>query len=493
MRMLKRILLMKILKWILIFNLKKILLMKNTIKILLLNCFIASSLISFAEDRNVIWVHGFIGDATAWTIYDNQYAGSSQSGTRQMNGVRVDYSDIGSNGLPDFFNGFATASANIEGDIPALLGTTQATNSQNIAVCHSMGGLVTRHLQRERQLTNQPQFFGGFITVGSSNQGASLANSVANGDAANFINHGINEMSAPLLPSALGIFIQAVDVTKITNLLDNNLLKLLHNGNLNATVTDLSAGSNALNILNTHNSTLTMPRIAIETYETSPVHWRAISAATSSSSNGIANIDDTKYVNIMQTARGVYNVFRIINSVKAVTYGVAGFFNPIAFALSANSAFKAIQWHRGVVWMDNSESMWNALLDCQEIVTTTTTTTTSLLNQMCGSYMTGTPPWIQCFNQVCNGDINNCPTFTQTQTSTVIVRHKNDGIVCQNDMQLDGVCDVLTPGRGVNHFEQRNTQNGTTENGNDEMDRLFTTIWDGNTNVSCNFFKVDKR
>ena len=453
-----------------------------------------SSLISVAQDRNVIWVHGFTGDATAWTIYDNQYAGSSQSGTRQMNGIRVDYSDVGNNGLPDYFNGFVTAAANIEGDIPALLGNAEASEPDNIAICHSMGGLVTRELQRDRQLKNKSQFFGGFITVGSSNQGASLANSVANGDVADFIDHGINELTAPLLPSAAGIFIQAVDVTKITNLLDNNLAKLLHNGNLNATVTDLSAGSNALNTLNTHNSTLTMPRIAIETYETSPVHWRALSAGETAANNGLANIDDTKYVHIMQTARGVYNVFRIINSVKAVTYGVVGFFNPVAFVFSANSAFKAIQWHRGVVWMDNSESMWNTLLNCQETITTTTTITTSLLNQMCGSYMTGTPQWIQCFNQVCNGDINNCPTFTTTQSTTVVVRHKNDGIVCQNDMRLDGVCDVLTPGRGVNHFEQRNTQNGTTENGNDEMDRLFTDIWDGtNLNASCTFFQTSER
>lgn len=113
---------------------------------------------------------------------------------------------------------------------------------------------------------------------------------------------------------------------------------------------------------------------------------------------------------------------------------------------------------------------------------------------MCGSYMTGTPQWIQCFNQVCNGDINNCPTFTTTQSTTVVVRHKNDGIVCQNDMRLDGVCDVLTPGRGVNHFEQRNTQNGTTENGNDEMDDLFTLIWNGNSiNPACGFFVTPER
>jgi hypothetical protein len=461
--------------------------------LMILCCFIMSSLMSTAQDRNVIWVHGFLGDDSAWSIYDEAYAGQQQTGTRKMTGFRVDYSDdANNNGTHDYFDGFFNAAFNIEGDINSALGANK-THPQNMAICHSMGGLVTRQLQRERQLTNQAPFFGGFITVGSSNQGASLANSVANGNFANFINHGVNEMSAPLLPSLTGILIQSIDVTKIANLMNSDFGFLLNNGNLNTTVTDLSKGSNALTTLNNHNTTLSMPRIAIETYETSPVHWRALSATRSISANGLANIDDTKFVHIMNTARGVYNVFRILNTTRAIVYGAVGFFNPIAFYFSAYSAFKAVQWHRGIVWMDNSESMWNALLDCQETITTTYTVTTSLLNQYCGSYMTGTPPWIQCFNQTCNGNINNCPTFTTTNTTTTILRHKNDGIVCQNDMRLDGVCDVLTPGQGVNHFEQRNTQNGTTENGNDEMDRLFTTIWDGNTNVSCNFFKVDKR
>lgn len=473
--------------------------MKNKIsfdiKFLIILCSIVmSSFVSTAQDRNVIWVHGFTGNATAWSIYDNVYAGIQQTGSREMNGVRVNYSDdFNGNGTDDYFDGFFNAAVNIQGDIPTLLGA-DSTHPQNMAICHSMGGLVARQLQRDRELLNQPQFFGGFITVGSSNQGASLANSVANGDFANFIDYGIDEMSAPLLPSLAGIFIQAVDVTKIANLMDNSFVSLLHNGNLNTTVTDLSKGSNALNTLNTHNATLTMPRIAIETYETSPVHWRALSATRSISTNGLANIDDTKFVHIMQNARGVYNVFRIINTTRAVLFGVVGIFNPPAFALSAYSAFKAKQWNRGIVWMDNSESMWNALLDCQEVVTTTTTMRTFNAPRICDfDFTNGGADWEDCVEELCALPAFNCFTTTTT-TSYAILRHKNDGIVCQNDMRLDGICDVLTPGKGVNHFEQRNTTNGTTELGNDEMDRLFTRIWNGTgLSSSCDFFETDER
>jgi hypothetical protein len=58
---------------------------------------------------------------------------------------------------------------------------------------------------------------------------------------------------------------------------------------------------------------------------------------------------------------------------------------------------------------------------------------------------------------------------------------------------LGGVCATLTA-NGVNHFEERNTTNGKTNSGNDEMERVFLQVWTGqNLANSCSFFEVPER
>lgn len=160
--------------------------MRNILKYGFCCCLILSSLLGQSQDRNMIWVHGILGHGNSWEIYDDMFDGS-----RKMNGQRMDYSDNG-----DDLAGFSVAAVNLESDIDAAFPNGQSTDPQNIAVCHSMGGLVTREMQRQLFNSNEQDKFGGLITVGTPHDGAMIAASILNGTADAFTQSACIELSA---------------------------------------------------------------------------------------------------------------------------------------------------------------------------------------------------------------------------------------------------------------------------------------------------------
>jgi hypothetical protein len=448
------------------------------------------SIITNAQDRNVIWVHGILGGETSWQIYDDMFEQS-----HKMIGERMDYSDN-----HDDLKGFSVAALNLRGDIDATFPNGQATNPQNIAVCHSMGGLVTREMQRQLFNTNQADRFGGFITVGSPHNGAKIANSILNGNADAFTQSACIELSAgPASSMYPNLSANGQTINDICTAFQTNLINPLQGiGNNMQSLTDMSTNSTIINQLNTHNNNnVTMPRLAIKGWENGPVHWRMISSGFTGSLLGTQNMNDELIPNSVNIFRNMYIASRAYNNMMSSIYAYVG-----GFGIGTNYYRKiagrynnrGVQWNRGIVWLDNSENQWNTLTGCFQNTTTTITTQTYLAASCNQNYQTGTPAWQNCIIQQCGSlNMSNC-WQTTTQTFTTIVRDRSDGVVCEGSQQgLGGVCATLTA-NGVNHFEERNTTNGKTNSSNDEMRDVFLRVWEGNTSSpSCAFFIVPER
>lgn len=251
-------------------------------------------------------------------------------------------------------------------------------------------------------------------------------------------------------------------------------------GIFSPTAEDVREGSPHINTLNQYASPT--PSLSVWGNENSPVHWRLASSLLSNNAN------DQVIVDVVNGMRSEYHTQFVVNTTFSVLLGGAGFWNPWLWAVSANHAYRAVSWKRGRDWFDRSEDLWNGLIRCHRWETRSITITVP----NCGS---GTPmprprdEWERCLND-CQLPGSNCTT-TRTQTYRVFVRLPSDGFFCDEVQIIDG----LTPSnvyeaRGVNHREQTNTTNGTTANGNDEMEDIFNLIWD---RPDGDFFQTNTR
>jgi hypothetical protein len=455
--------------------------MKNILKYSISCLLLMNSVIINAQDRNVIWVHGILGGETSWQVYDDMFEQS-----HQMIGERMDYSDN-----HDDLKGFSIAATNLLGDINTAFPNGQATNPQNIAVCHSMGGLVTREMQRQLFNTNQADRFGGFITVGSPHNGAKIANSILNGSADAFTAFACTELGAG--PNSTTLSFLGFTPNVICNIFDNQLFTPMKGaGNFLQSLKDMSPNSILNNQLNAHNANLTMPRLAITGRENGPVHWRVISSGLTSTVGGISNMNDEVIPNAISGLRNAYINMRTYNNILSSVYSILG--GKGLFSYRKRAAFfanKAIQWNRGIVWFDNSENQWNTLTGCFQNTTTTITTQTYLAASCNQNYQTGTPAWQNCIIQQCGSlNMSNC-WQTTTQTFTTIVRDRSDGVVCETSQGALGGTLTTIQTNGVNHFEERNTKfkSGILQS-NDEIRDAFLSIWN---RPSGDFFHIPLR
>jgi len=124
--------------------------MKNLLIIMLL---IFSCSLVFAQERNVIWVHGLNGSGDFWNQeyarIDRDYRVNSSGSTFRSDDGVEQYS----NRLRSFANTYR--------------------GSQTIAIGHSMGGVAIREVDRD-----DSGVFGGAITFGAPLDGARIANEV---------------------------------------------------------------------------------------------------------------------------------------------------------------------------------------------------------------------------------------------------------------------------------------------------------------------------
>ncbi len=432
--------------------------MKKTIqKIALLITFTFSMLNVTAQDRNVAWVHGLDGNASSWQHYNQIF-----DNERNLNSLRTTYNT--ENGITNSANQVINSMNTRYGN-----NTNGANNPQNLGIGHSMGGLMLR--DTDRITANGTKKFGGYITVTSPNYGAPISNSLIDGSVENAAENACNKLvdgpAAQLFSLPWGIVSNLATNVLCDKFIDNDLVQGLQGSPI--TNNDLRVGSPTINAINNYDTNL--PRISIWAEENSPVHWRMIS------SNLYGN--DTKFVNTVNTARGVYNGFYIYNTSLAVVTGVFGFWNPFAWGLTATYIYRATQWKKGRNWIDDSENIWSSL-----IKTTRSEPQTYWVNTWIPCPY---PPGIE--QRTANRPPDeDCGEWKWVQrTRYISVNYPSDGLLPQYTQELQGIpFGNRYKVEGANHIEVRNMT--TDGNGVDETYEEFIKIFN---RIPGDFFRTN--
>jgi len=424
--------------------------MKKTIqKIALLITFTFSMLNVTAQDRNVAWVHGLDGNASSWQHYNQIF-----DNERNLNSLRTTYNTE---------NGITNSSNQVINSMNTRYGNNAngANNSQNLGIGHSMGGLMLR--DADRITANGTKKFGGYITFTSPNYGAPISNSLIDGSVENAAENACNKLAdgpaAQLFSLPWGIVSNLATNVLCDKFIDNDLVQGLQGTPV--TNNDLRVGSQTINDINDYNTNL--PRISIWAEENSPVHWRMIS------SNLYGN--NTKFVNTVNTARGVYNGFYIYNTSLAVVTGVFGFWNPFAWGLTATYTYRATQWKKGRNWIDDSENIWSSL-----IKTTRSEPQTYWVNTWIPCPY---PPGIE--QRTANRPPDeDCGEWKWVQrTRYISVNYPSDGLLPQYTQELQGIpFGNRYKVEGANHIEVRNmtTDGNVVDETYEEFIKIFNRI-----------------
>lgn len=410
--------------------------------------------ISINIDRNVVWLHGLDGDEGSWLHYEQIF-----SAERQMSSYRFAYNTD---------NGLGNSTHHVKTKVDEYLGS-QNTNNRNLAIGHSMGGIVSRNLDRTTHSTLKR--FGGIITVTSSNAGAYIANSQLNGSVAKASENALAALGAGFLaegllvtayfPSFSGIILNYV----LSPYLISTLLRIDLDDSFGTTVTnnDLKVGSTVMNSINNYESTI--PRISMWANEQSPVHWRLFSSHLYANEGQAP--DDKPLVDYMNMVKSYYldraNQFEIM----AIAAGFVG--NWIESARLSNLAAK---YKRGYRWMVNSEMIWATLIKSYKVETYTYTIELLLCDQPYDDFG---------FDHQGHGDDGgtNCQWITTTFTCNVIIQTPSDGLISKESQLLT---DIPTGNvyeiKNANHFSVRNMS--YKGQGGDNTYKEFDKIWKRN-------------
>lgn len=420
--------------------------MKNIIYKLTMLIVLILSTIKIQAQRNVVWVHGLKGTIDSWehyeTIFDNEL---------NINSIRQEYNTD---------EGIAFGANDVKGKVDAALGSDY-NNPDNLAITHSMGGLMTRYIDANTNFGEKR--FGGYITTTSPIYGAPIANSIIDGSVNSFASNAFNKLKVGPISQLTGVLPWQItaylsvkelsDFISVDNLIEEHIGSTVSN-------TDLKVGSPTINAINAYDSNNTIPRISIWAAENSPVHWRMFSSSN-------YDYDDEKLVGYVNTARGVYNGFYIGNTSLAIACAAASFWFPLCWGVSAVATYRAVQWKKGRDWIDNSETGWCSLIK------------TSVQEQQ--TYWV--EEWVPCEYPPHERNIDpDCGEWVWVEhTHMVTVNYPSDGLlpkytqIMKNNPTYNNVYHVS----GANHIEVRNMSvNGT---GTDETYNEFYKIFHNRT------------
>lgn len=256
------------------------------------------------------------------------------------------------------------AATDVRNTIDDNLGN-EAINNRNLAIAHSMGGLVVRNI--DRLTPSDQKRFGGLVTVCSPNYGAPISNSLLDGSVTSAANNAAVKLLAGPIAQVLpldwiignlsfGSFLTFNPMNIANSLINNDEIQnLFGNPAIN---NELKVGSATVNSINYYSSTI--PRISMYATETSPVHWRLIGSTLIE--NESLQETEQDFVNKINSARGVYHTLHDGNRALGVINLIGGILNPNLLPLSAYHFHASNEWRKGRDWFDNSESIWNTLI-----------------------------------------------------------------------------------------------------------------------------------
>jgi hypothetical protein len=378
--------------------------------------------ISAQETRNVIWVHGFDGNVDSWKHYEQVF-----SAERRISSLRRGY---------DTKNGIENCANKVIEKVDEVL-QGNAQNPRNIAIAHSMGGLTVRDVDR---ITGSNKRFGGIITVTAPHYGAPIANSIADGSVERAVDYGYNQMAQGPINQLYNIpWIIEGNYTSSTlyNLMKSCYIleELYHSPESRS---DLQSGSAKVNQINAFNTTI--PIICMWAWESTPVNWRFFS---SNAEEG----NDENLFNTIQTIRNAYKLNFEFNRNLAIS----NWWNP---GVRDYYKWRAAEWKKGLDWIDNSESMWSALIKTSRIEPYTYT--------YCEYTCIGTIPEVKIIEPI--EEPCNYQWVCRTVTQYVSVNYPSDGFIPVYSQKLQG----LPSGnyyelKNANHIEVRNMKNCPTD------------------------------
>jgi hypothetical protein len=294
------------------------------------------------RDRNVIWVHGMEGTKTSWQQNYNYFPT-----VKKINNVVVEYQSSG---------GTITASYQVRDQVDAQLGADRF-NPKNMAICHSMGGLTIRQMEKYDKQYNQNRI-GGFITVGSCHQGTQVANSQADGKLREFIMTGSADLLAgPSTAVAIAEVVVPIvlnkPITSLSTWIGDMVYNKLQAFGQGGAIDDLKIGNPNLNALNAY--TCTKPMIAIAGAEDAPTLWREIASIQKAPSTDLRRneIDDAKVADMASMGSRIYDGFYWTNRVAS--------WIPYVRSSTNYRVNKANNWLRGKVWMERANGVWAGL------------------------------------------------------------------------------------------------------------------------------------
>ncbi len=458
--------------------------MKNIVKLLFILFSLTLTVQSIAQ-RNIVMFHGLGGDDGSWRHYSKFFLDEKQKGINGQLSTLGNAFSIPTHETSVSVN-FAATDARVKANT-----TSGSFDPNNIGIGSSMGGFTMREVDRQTQQQGQPPMFGGFITVGTSNQDVRLPIAYSQGEIGNFFTDLCQQVVTQPIGSLASLtsfggswasmLISAVSIRGVGNGLCEFGWVVTNNTELaksfaTPTANELVAGSSFQQLLQTNEGSPTK-RVTMYGVEESPVHWRLLSNALLNKVPDLSFEEegDQELVNIMNIAHDIEFYASIALGATAIGLTVAGFWNPWLWYYAAGYAYASYELYGGAKWLEQSEGIWNVITGAARTESYIVTTTMG-----CGD-VTDPVERMSCMQECLFTGNPNCDiTQEVSYTFTSFVNEASDGLVVASKTGLNGAAAVEL--QRVNHFETRNHQ--STTNG------FRRILFDGSNKNSDNGIRI---
>ena len=245
--------------------------MKNKLKIIIFKSsfffLIVINFTSLNAQRNIIWTHGLAETSAAWQRYVNDWNWGGKYPTTAINNVNTFHHNN---------NGMVNTANDVKGVIDFELGINN-TNPNNIGIAQGVAGLAYRHIDGTTSSNNKR--FGGFITLGTSQNGVHFLDAIQDGDLLAYHNDANNKLTGIGNADNFSLNGKIWDLDDFRNAAENFALQHfssnLTGSNFNGTTTDLTSSSNFISNLPSNYS---KPTISIYGNENADSKWRLLSS-----------------------------------------------------------------------------------------------------------------------------------------------------------------------------------------------------------------------
>ncbi|MBK6266101.1 alpha/beta hydrolase [Marivirga sp. S37H4] len=412
--------------------------MKN----LLIICMLAIPFLGNAQNDRVYWLHGFGGGVPGrWQLYEQNFQNS-----RQLTSSSPSYEN-------NFLNGVLSSANTVDGQI--------VNSTQNVIIGHSMGGIVSRELER-----SFPGIVGGIVTVASPNKGVHALNSIRSNQVIPAIEAGFQDLvagpSADITINALTVTIAGRTIRQLTDEVYVVLLDMVNNRFVDITrqtATELSPNSSYLNTLNNRNANIPILNIICEENDEQGLRIGA-AALNPPEEEALHSFDDGELVGRRNQAASYYKAFKD-------TYNVLRWTGGIQFAYYTGLKNK---YARGENFLKvNFAADFNTIIGA---VRTETYTDYRYVYKCDGGDLDPLPggrsmaiqplplPGEGCdpvYDIDCPPPSDDCRVVAEYYTATRRVNEGSDGLVPLSTQRMDRMADrdVYTA-EGVNHLEVGN-------------------------------------